>query len=368
MQGRQLFLLFICILCTGSFLFAQGKTKISVNKANHDFGVVKEEGGEVEHTFVLKNDGKSPLVIDRITTSCGCTLPEWSKEPVPPGGTKEIKIWYDPYGRPGRFYKTISVYSNAEPRRFVMTIEGEVQRKPAAVELHYPYSIGPLKLTSNHVSFNAIRWDETLGEKIHIKNSGEKPVLVILEDLPPHVIAEARPVNLAPDETGELYFLLNAKSVARKGRYLSSVTVKLQQEGAAPVIHTIPLTANIIDDFSRLSASDKEKAPYVQLSSSLIDFGKVENKTSILGIGGKEIRTFEITNNGKSPLIIYSLTSDDPLIDISGGKEELKPGASAAFKVAIRPKDFKVKLESTITVVCNAPNAPVRLIKITAEK
>ena len=51
-----------------------------------------------------------------------------------------------------------------------------------------------------------------------------------------------------------------------------------------------------------------------------------------------------------------------------GGKKEIKPNASATFKISIRPKDIKAKLEALVTVVCNDPNGPVRLIKVTAEK
>lgn len=364
---RTVILFVFSLAFSGLTLFAQEKTKISVDKAHHDFGVIKEDGGDVEHVFVLKNTGNSPLVIHRITTSCGCAQPEWSKDPVPPGGTKEVKIWYDPYGRPGQFYKTISVFSNADPRRFVMTIQGEVERKPAAkLAINYPYSIGDLKLLSKTVTFNTIRPNETLGEKIDVKNSGEKNVTVRVEQLPSFITVE--PVTLAPNATGELVFLLNAKEVARKGRYYSSFPVKVITEGAEPMIQQITLAANIVDDFSKLSASDKAKAPSAQIASTLVDFGKVENKSSILGIGGKEIRTFEITNKGKSPLVLYSVSSDDSFIDLSRGKKEIKPGTSASFKVGIRPKDFKAKLESTITVVCNDPNGPVRLIKVTAEK
>lgn len=369
MQVKPLFFFIFSFILSGSILFAQEKTQISVDKSKHNFGVIKEEEGKVGHVFVVKNPGKTPLVIDRITTSCGCTLPEWSKEPVPPGGTKEINVWYDPEGRPGRFYKTISVYSNADPRRFVMTIEGEVERKPAVVlSRNYPYSIGDLKMLSKTISFNTIRPNETLGDKIEVKNSGEKTVTVRFEELPSFITVEARPMTLRPNDIGEIVFLLNANGVGRKGRYHSHIPIKIQTEGSEPIVQNVMLTANIIDDFSKLSASDKEKAPSAKIVPTLVDFGKVENRSSILGLGGKETRTFEITNKGKSALIIYSVTSDDAVIDISGGKKELKPDASASFKIAIRPKDFKVKLESTITIVCNDPNGPVRLIKVTAEK
>jgi len=366
---RQLIFFVFSFILSGSFLFAQEKTKISVESPNHDFGVIKEEGGEVGHVFVVKNAGKIPLVIDRITTSCGCALPEWSKSPVPPGGTKEVKIWYDPEGRPGTFYKTISVYGNTDPRRFVMTIKGEVERKSLPVlTRNYPYSAGDLKLLSKSISFNTIRLHETLGERVEVKNSGEKAITVRFEELPSFITAESRPMTLRPDEVGEVILLLNAQGIGRKGHYLTSIPLTVQTEGSAPIVQDIVLTANVVDDFSKLSASDKGKAPSIQLTSTSVDFGKVENKNSILGLGGKETRTFEITNKGKSALMIYSVTSDDSLIDITGGKKELKPGASASFKIAIRPKDFKVKLESTVTIVCNDPNGPVRLLKVTAEK
>lgn len=365
---KQLFLFVISIIVSSTAAFSQEKTVISVKEPNYDFGIIKEDGGEVEHVFIVENKGKTPLVIDRITTSCGCTLPEWSKEPVAPGKTKEVKIWYDPYGRPGSFYKTISVYSNTEPRRFVMTIKGEVERKKVLPAIVYPYSIGDLKLLSKTVSFTAIRPNETLGEKIPVKNTGQNALTVRFGNLPHHITAEARPQTLQPDETGEIVFLFNAASVGKKGRYHTTIPVTVSSAGTSPTEQTISLGANIIDDFSKLSASDKEKAPSIMPASTLVDFEKIEDKSSILGIGGKASRTLEIFNKGQSPLLIYSISSDYELIDISGGKKEIKPNSSAIFKLTIRPKAIKAKLESTVTIVCNDPNGPVRLIKVIAEK
>ena len=93
-----------------------------------------------------------------------------------------------------------------------------------------------------------------------------------------------------------------------------------------------------------------------------------EKKSFVPLIGGKVTGTFEITNPGKSPLKIYSVTCDDERIDLSGGKKTLKPGETATFKVSVRPKEIKTKLETLINVVCNDPNGPIRLIKVTAYK
>ena len=85
-------------------------------------------------------------------------------------------------------------------------------------------------------------------------------------------------------------------------------------------------------------------------------------------VGGKVSGTIEITNTGKSPLVIYSATCDDERINVTGGKKEIKPGMTAILKVTVRPKEIKTKLEALINIVCNDPNGPVRLVKVTAEK
>ena len=136
----------------------------------------------------------------------------------------------------------------------------------------------------------------------------------------------------------------------------------VQNAGKKEVSGDIQISANVIDNFSKLSAADKAQAP-------IAEFGKLPNKKNIVPlIGGKVSGTFEITNAGKTPLTIYSVTCDDERVDLSGGKKELKPGATATFKVTLRPKEIKTKLEALINVVCNDPNGPIRLIKVTAYK
>ena len=105
------------------------------------------------------------------------------------------------------------------------------------------------------------------------------------------------------------------------------------------------------------------------MSGTLLDFGKLPEKGGFIPlIGGKVTGTVEVTNTGKSPLIIHSFTSDDERVDISGGKREVKPGTTATFKISVRPREIKTKLEALVNIVCNDPNGPVRLIKVTAEK
>jgi Protein of unknown function (DUF1573). len=125
---KQIILIFTAILFATGATFAQNnQAVIAADETSFDFGNIQEDNGTVAHTFVVKNEGDAPLVLTRIIASCGCTTPEWTKEPIEPGGTGNIKITYNPKGRPGSFAKTISVYSNGKSGSFVLTIRGDVQ-------------------------------------------------------------------------------------------------------------------------------------------------------------------------------------------------------------------------------------------------
>lgn len=123
---KQIIFIFMAILLATGMASAQKKAVISADETSHDFGQIKEADGKVSSTFVVKNTGEAPLVITRVIASCGCTTPEWTKEPIAPGQSGNIKITYDPKGRPGPFSKTISVYSNGKTGSFILTIRGEV--------------------------------------------------------------------------------------------------------------------------------------------------------------------------------------------------------------------------------------------------
>lgn len=122
-------ILLFCLTFGLSTSVAYGqKAVITCEKSVHNFGEISETDGKVSHTFVVKNEGTGPLVISNVTASCGCTTPEWSKEPIPAGKTGEVKVIFDPKNRPGNFMKTIRLYGNAMQNGFVLTIRGKVEK------------------------------------------------------------------------------------------------------------------------------------------------------------------------------------------------------------------------------------------------
>ncbi|KXB37568.1 hypothetical protein HMPREF1869_00264 [Bacteroidales bacterium KA00251] len=113
--------------CEGFAQEAKSGAKIETTEVEFDFGEILEADGPVSHTFVVKNTGKSPLVLTRVSASCGCTKPEFSREPIAPGASTKIKITYNPAGRPGQFVKTIAIYSNGSEGAVTVRIRGVVK-------------------------------------------------------------------------------------------------------------------------------------------------------------------------------------------------------------------------------------------------
>ena len=97
--------------------FAQEETLtdgpyITFEESSFDFGDILQ-GDKVEHIFAFENTGTAPLIITNVQTTCGCTAPEWPKEPVMPGESAEIKVIFNSAGKFGRQNKVISVISNS---------------------------------------------------------------------------------------------------------------------------------------------------------------------------------------------------------------------------------------------------------------
>lgn len=100
--------------------------KITFKELSFDFGKIPYKGNG-QHVFVFKNEGKKPLIISDVKTSCGCTTPEWSKEPIMKGKEGKIIVKYDT-SRIGTFSKTITINSNAVNTPITLSIKGDVQQ------------------------------------------------------------------------------------------------------------------------------------------------------------------------------------------------------------------------------------------------
>lgn len=110
----------------------------SFSKTEHDFGTIKE-GQVVEHSFEFVNTGEVPLLISNAQPSCGCTVPDWTKTPIPVGGKGYVKAKFDSNGKPNMQNKTITVTANTYPQQTVLRFKAMVTPKAQQSDA------GPLK-------------------------------------------------------------------------------------------------------------------------------------------------------------------------------------------------------------------------------
>lgn len=104
------------------------KASIKFEETTHDFGEINE-GTVAKHTFQFTNSGDVPLVIKSARGSCGCTVPDWPKEPIAPGKTGEIKVQFNSSGKPGTQSKTVTLTTNTEAGTEVLNIKAQVKAK-----------------------------------------------------------------------------------------------------------------------------------------------------------------------------------------------------------------------------------------------
>jgi hypothetical protein len=126
-------IVFASMLCIALAGFAQEEVKprikgeMKFEETRHNFGVFAQDTAIVSHDFIFTNVGKAPLIIHQASASCGCTVPEYTLEPVMPGEKGKITVTYNGKGRrPGIFRKSITIHNNGKQTPLRIYIEGEM--------------------------------------------------------------------------------------------------------------------------------------------------------------------------------------------------------------------------------------------------
>lgn len=123
----------LAIILFASYGFSQqdiivnhNAAKISFTQEIIDLGTFMQyDDPSSKCEFIFTNDGKEPLIISKAKGSCGCTVPEWPKEPILPGETGVIKVNYDEK-RVGQFNKSVTITSNAKNATQIIKIKGKI--------------------------------------------------------------------------------------------------------------------------------------------------------------------------------------------------------------------------------------------------
>ncbi|MBL6657018.1 MAG: DUF1573 domain-containing protein [Flavobacteriales bacterium] len=106
----------------------QSGPNFSFNKELHDFGQLID-GEKVSYSFTFTNSGDAPLIISSAKGSCGCTVPDWPRDPIAPGESGSIDVTFNSSGRSGKQNKAVTLTANTNPSRKVLNITSEVISK-----------------------------------------------------------------------------------------------------------------------------------------------------------------------------------------------------------------------------------------------
>lgn len=351
-------LLILSLFSTGIYVMGQPQMKLSGTE--HDFGKFKEEAGRQKFDFLVMNTGNQPLVIQNIVTSCGCTMPEWTKSPIPPKGTGKITAIYDPVNRPGKFNKTLSVYTNSKPEVAVLVIKGEVVPREKTMEEIFTFPVGSVRFESNHLAFTNVKKTEKKIRVMQVINPSQEPAKIEFENTKPHLNLRANPETLKPGQKGIIEGTYDATKNDKWGHVSDLIKVKINGVVQPKVYYYV--SANLVEDFSELSKEDLANAPVFKLEASTVDLGKIPGSTP------KEVE-FKFTNEGKSDLVIRHIRSTCGCTAIQQGVkgESVKPGESSSIKATFNSGSYKGKVTKAIYVYTNDPRKSEAVLMLTAE-
>lgn len=358
-KNRFVITLAACVMCC-AVSFAQSSSSLTFSELTYDFGNIEEDGGAVAHSFSFVNEGRTPVAVLSATSTCGCTVPTFSRKPVKAGESGVIEVTFDPMNRPGRFDKRIAVSVSGRDEPYRLTISGNVLPRRKSLDELYPAYIGNgLYAETNFHSFAYVEHGKVARTGIGLLNRSNKTLTVnILKKQTGGAfrVAERMPIVLKPEERAEITVETDlASGCGIYGTVTESLVFEIDgRRSDAEVV----ITGIAIDN--RDGWSDNF-VPKGELNKNVVKFGAVKHD----GMSVSEF--FEIVNTGSAPLTIRSVegVAEGTELSIAAG-DTVSAGERRRVRVSVEPsrKGWGPAVEN-IRIVTDDPARPVRDLKVT---
>jgi hypothetical protein len=342
---------------------ADKRAEITFAATTYNFGDLYEADGDATCTFKFTNTGTAPLLLVRAQASCGCTSPEYPKQPIRPGESGTISVTYHAKGRPGAFQKSIYVYDNSSPNHSTtLIITGYVKSSKKPEENYTQQLGGGLRVKMRTLSFFDVYPNQTARTRsFNVYNESIHPIQLAFKNVPKHIYVESDPEIIPAKQEGKIlvtYYTSRVKDWGLRKDYFD-VTVKgyeAQMSG-----NRLAVTADIREDFSKMTTREKNEAPVVEVSQRSLNFGTTATQK-------KDVVT--LTNTGKSKLLIRKVQNDEPAIfDCALSNDQIKPGETAQLAITYCPEKSTLStINHHITLICNDPANSHVVINMTAGK
>lgn len=347
-------------------LFGHAQGVATWLNTTHDFGTFKEESGKMTCEMKMINTGDSVIRISNVRTTCGCTATSYTLGSIVPGDTASVIVTYNPNRRPGRFDKDIYVYTTGTPRKSVLKIKGNVIGAPSTIQQKYPISIGALKLEQQIIPFGEITKGKSRTQFISLYNQSNDTLNAVFYDIPKHLQIGIVPETVLPGELATITITYHSDKSNDWGfsqDHFTMEAVPISGNSNNPVagIGKINVTARLFENFDKLSQKELENAPIAKLSTSKVDFDRINiDEDSVTN-------HFEIQNTGKSKLYIRKIYTLDKGIDITCRNTEIKPGKRSQVEISVNPKNLDKLLNAKIEVITNDPNNAQQTVRLVGQ-
>lgn len=347
--------LFSFVFFVASSLCILAQPQIKFTTSEHDYGTIKEDDGVAETVFEFTNTGNEPLVLNNVKATCGCTTPEWTKEPVNPGKKGTIKVTYNPQSRPGAFTKNVNVYTNTQPSVTVLTIKGQVTPHEKTTEELYPREMGPLRFKSNFLSLGTMTNVQKMDGELEFINSSNAPAKLGLYRAPDYVTVKFEPETVAPGKTGKI--VINYDAAKKKAFGYVSDRVYLSINDQKENTYSVGISVSIQEDFSKLTPEQLASAPVANFLEKVYDFGTIQE-------GQKATHSFKLTNGGKSDLLLRNVKASCGCTAVKHA-DVVKPGQTIDLTVEFNSSGKRSRQNKSITVITNDPKNSNIVLRIT---
>ena len=319
--------------------------------------------GEVEFqqpkrvVFGFTNKGNQPLKISSVKASCGCIDVAFPKTAIPAGKSGEIALVYDA-NILGTFYKEVEVVSNASDTPAYLGIQGTVVVDVREVGEEYPIDLGNVQIQTNNLEFDDVHKGEHPVVEMSLVNKEHTAFRPELMHLPAYLSAQYIPENVPPGRKGVIRLTLDSDRLLQMGLNKTSVYLSRYMGDKISDANEIQISAILLPDFSKMTAEEKENAPKLYISESLLEFGPLAEKS-------KKSHTILVYNKGNSDLHFEQVQVFSEAVSVSIGNRVLKPGASTKMKISVMPKYLKrAKGRPRVLLITNDPSQPKTVINI----
>jgi hypothetical protein len=333
-----------------------GSSMMSFLKTTHDFGEINEADGIVSYQFEFTNNGNSPLIIQEVKASCGCTTPEWTREPIIPGEKGIITAAYNPEKRPGTFNKSLTIASTANSQKVRLYIRGSVIPIPRAADEEYPVAIGAMRVKLRTVSFETISTEKPVNQSFNVYNDTDEALTFSRKyKAPDHIKLDFSPQSLPPKTVGTVQVTYDPRGLKSLGIRTDFIEFKTDEWSNS--VKKIRILASLEEYFPPMTSEELALTPRLIIEKPEHDFGEIAQGRSVTN-------KFVISNTGKTDLNIRQTKASCGCTASKPEKSTLKPGESSTIKVTFDSEGRSGEQSKTIFVFSNDPVNPTQKMVI----